>query len=156
MSLEGYVQVPPDNSGGKKIRTLSLNLGSGTIHMEISPIAFGSGMVVDTTAPLPVQIRPSITPGTAIGLYKAATSASGGVGLTSAVVRSVRVKAVHYNSGDVYVGAGTAALAQRPYSGYGYALRVDEYVDIETDQAGEVFVFAEISGYADITYLGQV
>jgi len=152
---EGYVQIPPDNSG-KKIRTLTLNLGSGSIYMEVTPIAFGSGMVVDLTQALPVQIRPSAVPGVAIGARKALTSASGGLGLTSAAVRSVRVKAGHFNSGDIYVGAGTGALSQRPYSGYGYALLKDEYVDIATDQAGEVFGFAEISGYGDLTYLGTV
>jgi len=153
-AIENYIQVPP-NSSGSKVRTIALTQGSGVVHMEVTPIAFNSGLIVSEAAALPVQIRPSISPGVAVAALKQLNSLSGGVCLTSAAVRSVRVKAYHFNSGEVYVGH-TATGSMRPYSGFGYILRPDEYVDIETDQAGKVFVFGSISGLDYVTSLGTV
>jgi len=152
---ENRIQLPADDSGGKSLRTIATNLGSGNHHMEVVVLAYGSGNIVDYSIALPVQTRPSTTPGVIGKAYISATSISGGVALTSAAVREIRVKAQHFNSGEIYVGSNITT-SNRPYSGVGYILRPDEYVDIEVDQAGKVFVFGEISGYCHVTYAGKV
>jgi len=155
MANEGVVQLPADDSGGKKMRALYTNLGSGNHYMEVITPTYGSGMIVDLGTPLPVQTRPSASPGLKARSFISATSVSGGVCLTSNAVREVRVKAQHFNSGDIYVGSNVSA-SDRPYSGFGYILRPDEYHDVEVDEAGKVFVFGAVSGYCHVTYAGKV
>ena len=155
MANENVIQLPADDSGGKKLRTITTNLGSGNHHMEVITPTFGSGTIVDITTPLPVVTRPTIVPGLIGKAFISATSASGGIVLTSAAVRAVRVKAQHFNSGEVYLGSNISTGA-RPYSGVGYLLRPDEFVDVEVDQAGKLFVFGAISGYCHVTYAGTV
>ena len=154
MTNEYLVQLPADDAGGKRFRTNTTNLGSGDHHMELVILTFGSGNIVDYTMALPVQSRPSAVPGLAVQALTMYDSGSGGTGLTSAMVRIVRVKANNYNSGDIYVGYGTAAGGMRPYSGFGYGLVANEYYDVDTDEAGEVFIFASNSG-DQITVAGR-
>lgn len=156
MANENHIQLPADDSNGKRVRVLATNLGSGyNVFMETPIVLWGSGNITDTATPLPVQIRPSVAPGLYGKAWISATSVSGGVSLTSAPVKSVRVKAQHHNSGAIYVGSNITTSA-RPYSGVGYILRPDEYVDVDIDQAGKVFVFGEVSGYCHVTYAGNV
>jgi len=155
MANENVIQLPADDAGGKKLRAIHTNLGSGNHYMEVVVPTFGSGQIVDVTTPFPVVTRPTIVPGLIGKAFISATSASGGVVLTSAAVRAVRVKAQHFNSGETYLGSNINTSA-RPYSGVGYLLRPDEFVDVEIDQVGKLFVFGAVSGWCHVTYAGTV
>ena len=155
MANENVIQLPADDAGGKKLRAITTNLGSGNHYMEVITPTYGSGTIVDLATPFPVVTRPTTTPGLIGGAFFSATSVSGGVALTSAAVREVRIKAQHFNSGEIYVGSNIST-GVHPTSGVGYLLRPDEYIDVEIDQLGKVFLFGQISGYCHVTYAGKV
>jgi hypothetical protein len=76
---------------------------------------------------------------------------SGGLPLHSGQVRSVVVKSLSTNSGDLYIGGHNAD--QMPTSGYGLLLEAGEAVTLDIQQVGYVKAFAECSG-DKVTWLG--
>jgi hypothetical protein len=79
-------------------------------------------------------------------------SNSGGLCLCSGAIKSVVVKALAKNSGDVYVGGYTAG--QMPYSGCGLVLAPGEAIIIDVKELGYVKCFAALSGWEYVSYLG--
>jgi RNase P/RNase MRP subunit p29 len=70
------------------------------------------------------------------------TGASGGEVLHSGAIKSVKIKALASNSGDIYIGGPT----NRPYSGFGFCLEQGEAEMMDVDDFSRVYLCAQVSG----------
>ena len=81
-------------------------------------------------------------------------SNSGGSILTSAAVKTVTLKALLSNSGDIYVGGHVAG--NMPYSGVGFVLSAGEMIPLDVPNVGYVRVMGAISGYSKVSWVGTL
>jgi len=86
----------------------------------------------------------NIIPATQVktGPIRILNSDSGGIVLHSGSVKSLTVKALSTNSGDIYIGG----VNDRPYSGYGFLLAAGEGKSYDIDNFSKIYLMAVISG----------
>lgn len=135
--------------------TVELQSGTGPILARISGetvIAKISGETVELesgTGPILASISgetiitaPWIATDVKTGPVRTVAGASGGVVLHSGAVKSLKVKAVPANSGEIFVGGST----NRPYSGFGFCLAPGEAEMMDVGNFQWVYLFAVASG----------
>jgi hypothetical protein len=116
---------------------MSIVIKSGVVHAHIS----GGTLIVE----VPTVIRTG-------SMHKDLTGISGGVELSSGVVKSVILKCANDNSGFVLIGGSGAG--QNPYSGYGLALERGDGVGLDISNFNEIYVMSTVSGFDDLTFAG--
>jgi len=85
------------------------------------------------------------------GYIKEVSSVSGGVSIAAGSVKSVVIKALPSNSGDIYVGGNLDG--DMPFSGYGLVLGAGESVNLDINNLSVLRVYATVSG-DKITWAG--
>jgi len=76
------------------------------------------------------------------GEEKTIPSTSGGIILSSGEVKSVVIKALSTNKGEIYVGSGTTP----PTEGVGFKLEPGEAVIVDIDNLNKIRLYATASG----------
>ena len=138
--------------------TVIAKISGETVVAEVSgqPVRISGETVVAEVSGQPVRISGEVVkisgetvvtaPWTAdvikTGAIRSITAASGGEVLHSGPVKSVKIKALSDNTGDIYVGGS----GYRPYSGFGFCLAPGEAEMMDVSNFDCVYLCATHSG----------
>jgi hypothetical protein len=122
------------------------SISGGTVIAKISgetiELQSGTGPILASISGETIITAPWIATDVKTGPVRTVAGASGGVVLHSGAVKSLKVKAVPDNSGDIYIGGST----NRPYSGFGFCLAPGEAEMMDVGDFHWVYLFAVASG----------
>jgi len=125
-----------------KISGEVVNISGQPVSVTISEVSVTSGEIhilsgnVNIDTPSTIRIGNTVTVG----------SISGGITVSSGSVKSVTLKSLSSNSGDLYIGG-------YPYSGFGLLLEVGEAICLDINNLNLIRVYAVVSG-DHISYMG--
>ena len=120
---------------------------AGAWGVQVSGAVIVSGDIAASVSGQPIYVTSgdiNIIPASEIktGSIRILSANSGGEVLHSGSIKSLTVKALSTNSGDIYIGGVT----NRPYSGYGFCLAAGEGKSYDISDFNKVYLMAVISG----------
>ena len=125
-----------------KISGEVVNISGQPVSVTISEVSITSGEIHIMSGNINID-----TPSTVrIGNTATVGSISGGISISSGIIKSVTVKSLSSNSGDLYIGG-------YPYSGYGLLLEAGESISLDINNLNLIHVYAVVSG-DKISYMG--
>lgn len=107
--------------------------------VTISEVSVSSGEIHIMSGEVEIKPLSAVKTGNLVTV----PSASGGIVLGSGEIKSLVIKALSKNSGDIYIGGNAT---DNPYSGYGLLLEPGEAVNLDVDNLNVIRLYATTSG----------